>query len=257
MDCIRSLVELGRCNFGQKANISAVLKKRPDLKKQLYWGLRKSEHEYFAKSVLTILKLHSKEINAFEPVFDSLLLLLKPFVCLWPGESFATADDFMELDGDVLRLQSIAKKQLKGEIGTFDNNSLLFDQYKSMFSILTTLMYEISDTASDKLLKAITYTAVVCLRDDTSLGWWSQTFHPWCVAILRCAQNKKVAALDGAVILSGVFLSRNFFIRESRRNDHTTSMTFFGILCDSQYFSQLLQIALEILVLVLFKRSWS
>ena len=92
----------------------------------------------------------------------------------------------------------------------------------------------------------------MCLRDDTSLGWWSKTFHPWCVAILRCAQNKKVAALDSAVVLSGIFLSRNFFKRESRRNDHTTSLTFFGVLCDSQYFSQLLQIALEIVVLVLF-----
>ena len=58
--------------------------------------------------------------------------------------------------------------------------------------------------------------------------------------------------MDSAVVLSGIFLSRNFFKRESRRNDHTTSLTFFGVLCDSQYFSQLLQIALEIVVLVLF-----
>ena len=252
IDCICSLVQLGRCNFGQKENIGMVLKKRPDLKKQLCWGLRKSEHEYFAKCVSVILKIHLNKLNGLDLVFDSILLLLKPFVCLWPGESLATTDDFMELDGDVLRLQSTAKNQLKSEINAFNNDPLIMGHYKSMFSTLGALMYETFDTANDKLLEAITYTAVVCLKHDTSLEWWSKEFYPWGVAIVRCAQNSKVKALDGAVILSGIFLARNFFKKISRRNDHTNAMTSFALFCDSQYFSQLLQIALEIVVLVLF-----
>ena len=38
MDCIRSLVELGRCNFGQKANISAVPEEAPRFKEAAILG---------------------------------------------------------------------------------------------------------------------------------------------------------------------------------------------------------------------------
>ena len=102
VDCLWNLIQLGRENYTQQANINIVLQERPNFKDQIFWGLRKHEHEFMPACILEMLKgklnLIYLDGNCDEMLEGILSLLLRPFVDLWPGELELMDEDFMEID---------------------------------------------------------------------------------------------------------------------------------------------------------------
>ena len=67
VDCLWNLIQLGRENYAQQANINIVLQERPNFKDQIFWGLRKQEHEFMPACILYMFKgkLNLKLLDSF------------------------------------------------------------------------------------------------------------------------------------------------------------------------------------------------
>ena len=260
VDCLWNLIQLGRENYAQQANINIVLQERPNFKDQIFWGLRKHEHEFMPACILEMLKgklnLIYLDGNCDEMLEGILSLLLRPFVDLWPGELELMDEDFMELDGNVLRLQGSAKTMLRKEVREAILASANVEQYKSIFESLSILILDSNNgnNQNRKLIKAAAAVAAVSLVSDVDLSWWNSIFYTWLCNYIRQTDNSiGTHRLNPSFFLSNIFLSRGFFITNCNNNNNNTPNIMNLIFQNKKEYSQILFLMIQLIFHIVFE----
>ena len=193
LDCLRSIVDIGRSNPGA----SKLL--------QGNWGFRFGEHGFVHDSILLLVSRPKLFYRAdFEVVVSLVNKILSPFTNIWPSENMNSETD-MILDIEVLRAQQKIRKQLDEDVKALVKEApKYFAAINEFKSTMAHCNYSHSALRAFGSIAAVSLNPAVAEEEEARIKIWEDIICKWINETFAGSSTKPV----GPLILLEILNSR-------------------------------------------------